>query len=167
MNVYSVENDYMHEVYIDVLVDVYCEQIRYLIFDHLESPATGHGGRGLIHQECYGCINNSPFQNDHDFCIIPFEQQIEYLFEDAVDKLDEDDITEQFQKAISISSFLPLLSPILPRNHLLDPQWRQNSWLSQIEVKLRLFSTLVHMQQYIRDQINPVVIPDVVLSCGS
>lgn len=160
MNVYSVEDDYMHDVYTDVLLDVYCEEIRYLIFDHLESHATGHGGRGLIHQECFGCIHNSPFLNDHDFCIIPFEQQIEYLIEDAIYKLDEEKITHKFQEAISTSDLLSPLSAISPRQHLLDPVWRQQSWLSLIQVRLQVHANLVCMEQYRRNINTQVAIPD-------
>lgn len=138
---YSIQDDCMHEIYTDILIDVYARQLLRLIFDNTVETA-------LIYSECQGCQHLSSSQSNHDVCCLNPSQQIIVCFHDALRVLNEDVISPNFLESVSHSYMLASVTSDCERSHLLNSAWRKSSWLRQAKVEKEIISRMMSLKHF-------------------
>lgn len=156
MNVtYNFEYDWLDDTYKDILVEIYAERLQFSIFTDTGEGYTGVGACGLIHKQCFGCQFQCSSQKHHDVCLLPFEDQIEFLIDYGLGEVNEVEITQTFIRHLSESGKVPSISLVSPHRHLLDGQWRQNEWLTLFVVRHDIINRIVCMEYFRRKEIDP------------
>lgn len=148
VSTYSREDDCMHDIYTDILLDVYARELLRLIFEYIDPTQPMLWGRGLIHVDCQGCHHMSPSQSDHDLCMLNFDQQIMLCVQSAFRILNENDITHNFTEAVSRSYMLDSVTSNSPRSHLLNPTWRKFCWLQECKVETKLIRRMISLKLF-------------------
>lgn len=155
MNVtYNFEYERLDDEYKDVLIEIYSDRIRRLIFEDCGQGFTGVDGEGLIKQHCIGCQYQCSSQKHHNLCLLPYEVQIEELIDYAFGGINEIEITAAFEEHVSKSSKLHSLGFNSPHKHLLDGEWRQNIWLNEFVVRMDIINRVVCLQYFIRKSLD-------------
>lgn len=152
MNVtYAFEDDYLDDVYRDVLREIYCKRLRYMIFEEIGEGFHGVEGVGIVQKQCFGCQFYCASQKHHDVCLLDFEDKIEYCLDYALADVDETDITREFIEKLSCSPTIPHIPEKSIHSHLLSEDWRRERLLTEFNFRSELGDRLVCMEYFLRN----------------
>lgn len=150
---FNFESDFLEDKYRTILLETYTLEIIDLIFSNPnEGFLNEHFTEGLIHGQCIGCQYNCGSQKHHDICLLPFEQQIERLFDFAVALIEERKITHVFQQKIIANFPLAELTRWSSHAYFLSEEWRKESFLTNYIVYSELMDrAIVHRHLYLNE----------------
>ena len=81
---FNFESECREDKYRSILFETYALEILDLIFSQTNVGFCEQISLGLVHGQCIGCQFDCRSQNDHDICLLPFDEQIEYFFDFAI-----------------------------------------------------------------------------------
>jgi hypothetical protein len=133
---FNFESQLREDKYRSFLLEIYALEIVDLIFEAADIGFYGEVSVGLVHGQCIGCQFNCGSEKDHDLCFLHFADQIEFLFDFALAKIEERKITHLFKQKISTFNqfHLPEITPLSPFIHFLNGEWRKNTFLTNYTV---------------------------------
>lgn len=146
--IYNFECDRLEQAYTDILIHIYAYEIQRIIFNDFGGGFNEEYVQGLVERQCFGCQFNCSSQKHHDICLLPFQDQIEFLFDFALAEINQEKVTEEFHKSV-LEKQLPFVNSQGKFKYFLDENWRKYCFIEREgEYLLEQVICIEHLSRY-------------------